>query len=164
MLSISQTAFAPFFAAIAIMSSGNLAYEILYEGHTVYEYRFLVGVIVVVSLLLMYGPLLLFARASVFAREEAFSYYAGTANLMFNEYEAKWMGGVWKNDPEGKMDPSAMTDYSQLFDNIRRMRVVPISPRALIGSAAVIFLPYVPLLFTAMSLQDLVRRIASAVF
>ena len=162
-LSICQTSFAPFFSAIAIMSSGSLAYEILREGHSVFEYKLLVSVFVLASLLLMYGPLFLFARASLWARERVFSQYAATANLMFNEYEGRWIAGVWKGDPEGNMDPSAMTDYSQVFENIRRMRVVPIEPRLLLAAAGMIFLPFLPLIFTAMSLQELLQRIAKAV-
>ena len=163
LLTFSQTAFALFFAAISVMSAGSLAYEILYAGHSVMEYRYLVALFVLASLVLMYGPLLMFARSVLLAREAAFSEYAATANLMFTEYESKWIAGVWKGDPSGNMDPSAMTDYSQVFENIRRMRPIPIDPMSVVLAALIVLLPYVPLIFTALSLEEVLRRLAKVV-
>lgn len=162
-LSTSQASFALFFAALSIMSAGSLAYEILFAGHSVLEYRVLIGTFTFVSLVVLFGPLALFAHRALLAREVAYSEYAAAANLMFTEYESKWIGGVWKGDPSGNMDPSTMTDYSQVFDNIRRMRTLPVEPMSVIVAALLILLPYVPLVFTAMSLEQLLQRVAKVV-
>jgi hypothetical protein len=56
-------------------------------------------------------------------------------------------------------DPSAVTDFSAMYDTVASMRSFPFSMRQTVGIAVVLLVPFLPLLLTAMSLRELFQRL-----
>ncbi len=161
-LSLGQHAFAIVFIAISMMTSASLAADILFEGHSVMEYRVAIAVYVVLSLALLFGPLALFLRRARLAREAGLVRYGASAGAIWEEFERRWMGGGGAGRREGDIDPSTLADFSTAHANIVRMSPFPLDRKILLSAAVGIVAPYLPLLLTVMSLKDIFRGLLKA--
>ena len=60
------------------------------------------------------------------------------------------------------MDPSAMADYSAVYENVKSMHVVPVNLRELSVQAALLAAPFLPLILIDVPLADLVSRLLNS--
>lgn len=56
--------------------------------------------------------------------------------------------------------PSALADYSAVYETVKNMRMVPIKPRGVVMLAIVILIPFLPLVLTEFSISEFLGRIA----
>ncbi len=61
------------------------------------------------------------------------------------------------------MQPSAMADYSAVYDIINDMRLVPLDPKTIIILAVILLLPFLPLALTQSSIWEILQKIGSSV-
>jgi hypothetical protein len=60
------------------------------------------------------------------------------------------------------MQPSAMADYTAVFQVIGSMRILPMSPKAIAILAAILALPFSPLALTESSIIEVIQMIGGA--
>jgi hypothetical protein len=63
----------------------------------------------------------------------------------------------------GSPDIQSLADFSNSFEIIRSMKLVPITRESLVQLAALTLLPVAPLLLTMVSLEELVKRLIKVV-
>ena len=64
----------------------------------------------------------------------------------------------------GSADIQSLADLANSFEVIRTMRFVPFSKETVLQLAVVTLAPLAPLLLTMISLEELLKRLLSAVF
>jgi len=62
------------------------------------------------------------------------------------------------------MQPSAMADYSAVFENVNNMRIVPVDTKMIIIMAIVLVLPFLPLVLIEISVWEIIQKIGGTFF
>ena len=77
-------------------------------------------------------------------------------------FHAKWISSVsleQKGELMHTADPSAIADFSAVYDNVSSMRLVALNPRSTILLAAILLAPFLPLALTEFSFAEALKRI-----
>jgi hypothetical protein len=164
-LSDVQTSFALLLFGSGILFSANTYYKVVLEGtpmtsHTVWGP--IVGIVILAPATFL-GPLFLFTRKLRRVKEEGLLRYSALGVALTRRFERQWLNARRTGD-EMLETPghSAMADFRLNFENVQRMRVVPLDARSvleLFGSAVG---PFVPLL-KLFQLPDKLRAILDLV-
>jgi len=163
-LTIVQSAFALVLAALATTVAGRLAFELLHDGATLAQVRVPAIVVLVLALLVMFGPLFLFAGRMARLKRQALMQYDGLGQQLVSGFERKWLGADRTDEPFlGSPDPSTYTDYVSVYASLRLMKPTPLDPRRAIGAILLVLAPFVPLLLTVMSLKEVLVRMVKLV-
>jgi hypothetical protein len=92
--------------------------------------------------------------------------YGVLAQRYVREFDAKWVHGV--RDPDepfvGSGDIQSLADLGNSYEVIKTMRYVPFSKETVLQLAVVTLVPLAPLLLTMISLEELLKRLLTAVF
>ena len=164
-LGVAQQAFTVVFFAFATVASSTIAHDIISEGQNFLDERLEIVTLVVIFVAVIYAPLLFFSRRLFFARRAGLEQYGSLAYKLSDAFHQKWIREDTKGvgaDLLASTDPSAMADYTATFDNVRSMRMIPVTLRGTLVVAGILTVPFLPLVLTAFSLQDLFDRLANA--
>jgi hypothetical protein len=122
-------------------------------------FYFEIGAVVAVLLVVGLAPLLFLLRpllaASLQGRRES-----GLLAMRYAEqFRVKWLG---ERSPDEKLlgtsDIQSLADLGVAYERVARMRVLPLDRQAIVRAAMLIALPFAPLLFTAIPLNELLAR------
>jgi hypothetical protein len=109
---------------------------------------------------------MVFAGQLARARRTGLGEYGVLAQRYVREFDAKWLRG--DRDPAeplvGSPDIQSLADLGNSFEVVRTMRFVPFSKDTVIQLAIVTVAPLLPLTLTMISLEELLKRLLSAVF
>ena len=159
-------AFTPLLLAHGVLLAGLIADRIFFAGAKLPQFMLEIagGVGALVFLLLF--PLMVFAGQLARAKRVGLSEYGVLAQRYVREFDAKWLRGG--RDPDeplvGSADIQSLADLANSFDVIRTMRFVPFSKETVLQLGVVTLVPLLPLLLTMFSLEELLKRLLSAVF
>jgi hypothetical protein len=159
-------AFAPLAAAHGALSAGSVASRIFYMGAKVTEYTMDAFALVAVVLCMVFGPLLVFVPRLAEARRRGLIEYGTFAERYTRAFEEKWLrGGAAPDEPLlGTGDIQSLADLGNSGEVVRSMLTVPITKEALILLGLVTLAPMLPLLLTAMPLDELLKRLFGLLF
>jgi hypothetical protein len=159
-------AFAPLAAAHGAMLAGPFANRIFYAGASVTQFRMEAFALVAVVLGMVFGPLLVFAPRLTEARRTGLREYGTLAERYTRAFDEKWLrGGAGPGEQLlGSGDIQSLADLGNSLEVIRSMRAVPITKEALFQLGMVTFAPMLPLLLTAMPLEELLKRLFGLLF
>jgi hypothetical protein len=165
-LSTLVFAFVPLLLAHGAIVAGNLANRIFYLGSVLPEFKGEIILMVFFLLCIILGPLLVFAPQMARARRTGLREYGTLAQRYVREFDAKWLrGGASADEPlVGSGDIQSLADLGNSFEVVRTMRVTPISRDAVIGLAAAVLVPIVPLLLTMMPWEELLKKLLGIIF
>ena len=126
-----QSLFGIIFLVMATMISSQLANNLLYEGEALVDVRLVVLVFIVCSVILIEAPLLFFTRKLFSLKRIALADYGALQHQISGDFHHHWI------DEKGKklvdsMQPSAMADYSAVYEVVSGMRIVPLNPRVIL--------------------------------
>ena len=158
-------AFAPVLLAHGVLLSGLIADRIFFDGARLTQFKVEIfgGVGVLVFLVLF--PLMVFLGQLARVKRTGLGEYGGLAQRYVREFDAKWLrGGAPGESLIGSADVQSLADLSNSFQIIREMRFVPFSKETVLQLAIVTLAPVAPLLLTMISLEELLKRLLSAVF
>ena len=164
-LGVAQQTFVVLFFAFAAVSSSTIAQEIVLEGQTFQDQRLEIVTLVVIFVAIIYAPLFFFTRQLFLARRAGLEAYGSLAHKLSDAFHRKWIREDTSElgaDLLASTDPSTMADYSATYDNVRSMRMIPVTLRGMLVLAGALLLPFLPLALTAFSLQDLFDRLVDA--
>jgi hypothetical protein len=159
-------AFAPLAMAHGAMLAGVIANRIFYLAAAMPEFKMEIAGYLVFVLCLVFGPFLVFAPQLAAAKRRGLREYGTLAERYVREFDLKWLrGGAAANEPlVGSADIQSLADLGNSFEIVKTMRLAPITRGALLGLCVAVLAPIVPLMFTTMSLEDLVKKLVGALF
>ncbi len=159
-------AFAPVLLAHGVLLSGLIADRIFFDGAELPQ--FMVEIIggVGALVLLVLCPLMAFVGQLARLKRTGLGEYGVLAQRYVREFDAKWVrGGPEPAEPlVGSADIQSLADLANSFQVIREIRFVPFSKETIMQLAVVTLAPVAPLLLTMISLEELLKRLLSAVF
>ena len=127
--------------------------------------RVLIGLVAVMVFAVL-GPLLVFSPQLAAAKRTGLREHGILAQRYVQEYDRKWLrGGAPPDEPlVGSADIQSLADLGNSYDVIKTMRYVPFSKETVLQLGVVTLVPLAPLLLTMISLEELIKRLLTAVF
>jgi hypothetical protein len=114
--------------------------------------------------LLVLAPLLFFASQMSRARWRGMLEYGELAEHYVDRFRARWLAGSARDEGLlGTADIQSLADLGGGYETAQGMRVAPIDRATLLGLVVLVALPFVPLLFTMISGEELVRHLVQAI-
>jgi hypothetical protein len=159
-------AFMPLAAAHGVLLSGVIANRVFYVGAALLQFKVEIAVLVVFLLCLVLGPLLVFAPQLAQAKRIGNREYGALAERYVREFDAKWLrGGASANEPlVGSGDIQSLADLANSFEVVKTMQIAPITRDAFIRLIGATLVPVLPLVFTMMSLEELLKKLFGILF
>jgi hypothetical protein len=159
-------AFAPLLLAHGVLLAGLLADRIFFDGAKLPQFTVEIIADVGVLVFVVLCPLMVFAGQLARAKRTGLREYGVLAQRYTREFDTKWIRG--DRDPAeplvGSADIQSLADLGNSFEVIKTMRLAPFSKETVFQLAVVTVLPLGPLLLTMISLEELLKRLLSAVF
>jgi hypothetical protein len=94
-------------------------------------------------------------------KHEGLSQYGALQNQISGDFHEHWIKEEAK-DLVDSMQPSAMADYSAVYEIIKEIRVIPIPPKAVAFVAVLLLLPFLPLTLMETSFWELLGEIGDS--
>lgn len=167
---LTYLSFIPFmfsfvFLGFSAVVSVNFGLEIAYHGAKLSDYYFHTIAYILIITSLIYSPLLLFMPKLSRSRFKAIHRMGNFVSEHNQAFENKWINKGKQEDEDilGSADPSSMADLGGSYDPVLNMKAIPINYRIFVTSCGIIFLPFIPLIFTKYSLQQLIEILSKAV-
>jgi hypothetical protein len=130
----------------------------LYEEEMLVSVKQVAMVFIVLSIIVIMLPLMFFARQLVDLKHEALVEYSTLQNQISNDFHKHWIKDE-ADDLVDSMQPSAMADYSAVFENVNNMRMVPFDTKMIVLMAGTLLIPFLPLALIETSVWDIVQKI-----
>src|SRR5262245_15979271 len=161
----SHSAFAIIAFAVGAVFSGIFASELVFENIPIQSLKIPIATVGVLLLILFEGPLLVFALLLRNLKRRGLMDYGALATEYTRQFHDRWIGG---NRPEseplmGSADIQSLADLGNSFELVKRMRIVPFDGRAIIMLALAFLVPMLPLLFTVMPLDELLKTLLKVI-
>ena len=149
--------------AVGAMMSATLANEIIHLGRTLLEVQLEIIGFVLICFAIITGPLCTFFSQLLSAKRRELRRYSVLAYQLSEAFHTKWI--KYTNGGQGKelitaVDASAMADYSVVYETISSMRLIPLKRRKVIRLILILVAPFIPLVFTQISLKEALQRLA----
>jgi hypothetical protein len=159
-------AFTPLLLAHGVLLAGLIADRIFFGGATLPQFYVEIIATVGALLFLVLGPLTVFAGQLARAKRTGLGEYGVLAQRYVREFDAKWLRarGDLSEPLVGSADIQSLADLANTFEVIKTMRFVPFSKETVFQLGVVTLAPLAPLLLTMISLEELLKRLLSAVF
>ncbi len=157
-----QSLFGIIFLVMAAMISSQLANNLLYEGEELLGVKMIVVVFIAISVVVIEAPLLFFTRKLYSLKRKALAEYGALQQQISGDFHHHWISDEGKKLVDS-MQPSAMADYSAVYEIVSSMRIVPLKSRVMVILAVILLLPFLPLALTESSILDVLQMIGSSV-
>jgi hypothetical protein len=165
-LGVSINAFALVLLAQGALLAGLIASQILFAGRDLLSFK-----VQMLSFLVFFNgvtllPLTVFTPHLVQAKRNTAREFGRLVSRYTNEFHRKWIqGGAPPDEPLlGSSDIQSLADLGNSFTVVRETRLVPFSLRDVGRLVAVSAVPFVPLLLTIFSLNDVATYLLKAIF
>jgi len=147
--------------AVNAVLSGRYCSEILYAGVSLEVLKVPIACLVGLLVLLVLGPLVVFTPMLLAARRTGLVEYGGLALRYTSDFDRKWLRG---GAPEGEQllgtgDIQSLADIGGSYERIEQMRPVPFGLKDVTSLVAACLIPMIPVLATAMPLEEIVKTL-----
>ncbi|MCL1633966.1 hypothetical protein M2650_04825 [Luteimonas sp. SX5] len=161
-LGLAQERFGALSAAGGLVLLGYCINRILYYGETVAGLTHLLAGYIIGSTMLLVAPLLLLAPRMMAAKRHALMKYDALGNRTVRAFDRRWRRGRQAADAAtllDQADASGLADFTSVYGTVRSMSIVPVTRWNLLWIAVHGAVPLTPLIFFAMSVDELVRKL-----
>lgn len=160
----SAYAFSPLLASFSAMVAGLVAGRIFHEGASLADFKMEIVALVVLGVGLVLGPLTVFAPQILAAKRSGLREYGAFAADYAREFHRRWL---LRADHDGESllgtgDIQSLADLGNSFSMIHEMKAVPFSRDMFLQVIWATLLPFAPLVFTMIPLEELLDRIIGA--
>ena len=156
--------------AAAVIVSAHVGMELVRGGHSFVEYRPYLGAFLLLSLLVMLGPLLAFTAKLVAVRRRGLLDYGRLAVDYTQAFNRKWIptgagaagvaGGGEEAPLLGSSDIQSLADLSNSYNVVRDMRIVPFDVWTVVVIALSVAVPIAPLAFAVFPPFEIIKWLA----
>ena len=160
----SSYAFGPILFAQGAMLAGIVADRVLYRGESLVAFKFQIGGFIAFFVVAVLAPLLMFTPMMARAKRKGLADYGQLAQDYVEGFEGKWLKSAPSEDLLGSEDIQSLADLSNSYSIVTTMRPVPFWLDDITRLAAATAAPFVPLLLTVFSAEELIMRIVKVVF
>lgn len=147
--------------AVSAVLAGSLAGEILFRGSSLHQLKYHVVVFVVLAIAILHAPLLAFSGRLCRCRFQGLLEFGALIGRHDRAVDERWIKprGVDRSSLLGSPDVSSMADIATVYEHVERMQLVPFDRKALLVLTAATLIPMIPLLGTAVSIQEVLSRL-----
>lgn len=165
-LGLASYAYGTLLFAQGAMLAGVIASRVLYHGQKLMSFKLSIGGVIAFFVFAVLCPLFMFSPQMASAKRRGLAEYGQIAQNYVVEFERKWVehGLAQPGELLGSGDIQSLADLSNSYSIVAEMRQVPIRLNDITRLAAATAAPFVPLLFTVYSLEELVMRFIDAIF
>lgn len=157
-------AYGPLLFAQGSMLAGLVASRVLYHGEKLMSFKMQIAGFVVFFVFAALCPLLMFTRKLAAAKRKGLAEYGKIAQDYVDEFEQKWVGHSESEELLGSGDIQSLADLGNSYGVVGEMRTVPVKLDDITRLAAATAAPFVPLLLTVFSFEELVMRLVKVLF
>lgn len=165
-LSLTTFAFTPLAVAHGALISAWIANRLFLHQGSLLDYKFQILAVVVLVVILVFGPLLCFTPQLSRTWRRGVYDYGPLAERYAHEFEEKWVRPT--HDPVepllGHQDIRSLADMLRVYDAARSMRFSLLTREAVIQLLVATLLPLAPLALFMIPLGDLVKALAGMLF
>jgi hypothetical protein len=162
----SAYAFGPILFAQGAMLAGLVASRVLYRGDSLLSFKLQIGGFVAFFVLAILGPLVMFTPGMARAKRKGLADYGLLAQRYVESFQQKW--AVANSSPAeallGSDDIQSLADLGNSYAVVSEMRTIPFGLQDITRLAVATAAPFLPLLLTIFSLEELILRIIRTVF
>ena len=157
-------AYGPLLFAQGAMLAGLVASRVLYHGEKLMSFKMEVGGFIVFFVFAALCPLLMFTRKLAAAKRRGLAQYGQIAQDYVDAFEQKWVGHSESEDLLGSGDIQSLADLGNSYSVVGEMRALPVKLDDISRLAMATAAPFVPLLLTVFSFEELVTRLVKILF
>ena len=162
----SAYAFGPILFAQGAMLAGVVASRVLYRGEGLVSFELQIGGFIAFFILAILGPLAVFTQSLAIAKRRGLAIYGQLAQDYVEGFQRKWVDH--HPSPQevllGTADIQSLADLANSYSVVSSMRSVPFGLNDIIRLAAAAAAPFLPLLLTILSPEELIIRFVKVVF
>lgn len=165
-LEYAAVAFAPFAFALSAAVSGQLGHDILQHGQRVEALRVHMVVFAVLLVGGILAPFAVFVPRLARTKRRALHEYSALAARHDRLVQGRWVRGETVRDEEGLLaapELGPLADVGTMFHAVERTKLAPLGRIALLGLAAAVLLPMVPVILIQIPFQEVLGRILRSV-
>lgn len=166
-LGFAQQRFSALSLAGGIVLSGSCINHFAYAGQTLADVRYLLAAYIIGSTVLFLAPLGLLSPALIRAKRHALLKYSALGHRAIRSFDLYWKRGRPEEETPRLVDspqPSALADFGSVYASLANMSLIPICRGNVLWMLLTAAAPLLPLVFFAMSVDSLVRKLASILF
>ena len=162
----SVYAFGPILFAQGAMLAGFVASRVLSRGESLPSFKLQIGGFVAFFVVAILGPLVMFTPGMARAKRKGLADYGLLAQRYVESFEKKWILRDPTSSEEllGAADFQSLADLGNSYALVREMRSVPFGLEDITRLAAASAAPFLPLLLTIFSPEELIMRIIKVLF
>ena len=162
----SAYAFGPILFAQGTMLAGVVASRVLYRGENLRSFELQIAGFVVFFVLAILGPLVMFSQRLAIAKRRGLASYGQLAQDYVEGFQQKWIvhDPPPREDLLGTADIQSLADLGNSYSVVSSMRSVPFGLDDIMRLAVATAAPFLPLLLTVLSPEELILRLVKAVF
>lgn len=158
----AQNMFGVLFMAMAILTSAALANELIYERAQLADVKLFVFIYLFLSVIFINAPLLVFSGKLFKLKRQALMQYSILQCHSSKDFHKHWIIDKHKNMVDS-MQPSALADYSAVYEIVNSIRLIPLNPRGVVVMVSLILTPFLLLVFTQSSIREVILEIGGSV-
>lgn len=166
-LGVSMFAFLPILIAHSVLLSGMIYNHIWHEGAKLSQYyEEIIGMIILLTAMPLV-PLIFYIVSLVKTKQYGTFSYAITASNYVNGFRHKWIDKQTKDDQLSMLGTPDLQSLADLFNSFQvswGMRIIPFERKAIILLIILVALPFLPLLFTDISVDKIIHRSIGFIF
>jgi len=162
-LSSAQFSFGILFSTVGVMMSSTLANDIIHAGRGLEELQWEILGFVLICIAIITSPLCTFFTQLFDTKRIGLGNYSTLAYKLSEKFQIQWIEKKNVGVPGGSsiagVSPSDVADYKPLYDTVSNMRLIPLKKNKLVSLIAILVMPFIPLVFTQISMGALARRL-----
>lgn len=161
-----ESSFILIFVAFGAMLSVSIAEEMMYDDITLIQVQVIIASYIGAAILIMAVPLVFFIGHLWRTKRRGRVVYGSLGYRLSEAFDKKW------GDPEDKTsgeellktaDASAVCDYSDIYEVVREMRLLPTRPKDFVAQAFLLAVPFIPLIFIKIPFVEVLKHILNTV-
>ncbi|HEY3707195.1 MAG TPA: hypothetical protein VGL22_19195 [Terracidiphilus sp.] len=162
----SVYAFSPLVFAQGAILAGMVGSRVLYMGQNLVSFKLQIAGFVAFFVFAVLGPLVMFTPQMAATKRKALAEYGQFAQDYVENFERKWI----RRDPDtgedmlGSGDIQSLADLGNSYSVVSDMRAIPFGLQDISRLALATAVPFLPLLLTVFSPDELLMRLVKIVF
>jgi hypothetical protein len=151
--------------ALGALCAGSVAESVIIDGRPLWDFRFYIVTQVLVVLAIFAGPALVWRMPLIRLQGWGTLHYGRLASEMGRAFQQRWLAEGRGADAEALAmeDFSATTDLYSIVAEVRKINVNVLDMKAVTPLLAASLLPYLPIVFAVMPLDDILQSALKAI-
>jgi hypothetical protein len=151
--------------AIGALCAGSVAESVIVDGRPLWDFRFYIIAQILVVVVIFAGPLLVWRQPLHRLQGWGTLHYGRLASEMGRAFQQRWLaeGRVADADALAAEDFSATADLYSIVADVRKINVNVLDMKAVSPLLVASLLPYLPIVFAVMPLDDILKSALKAI-